>query len=369
MKLDHYLRMTDETGILQSAVLALPDYRQGYTTADNARALIFSLLLEQAGEGPFIPIEMQAARHLAFLLSAFNPEHGRFRGAMSYQRAWLDEEGSEETHGLALWALGTALGRSRHPAMQGVAHQLFDAALPAVRQLSGLCAWGFSLLGIDEYLRRFPGDRMVARAGQLLLDRILDLYQMNASEQWPWFENTLTSNSACVSQALIAASNWTGSTRAAEIGLKTLGWLASQQFTESGQFVPFGDAGYLQREQPAAHFAQRPIEARSMISACLEAYRRTADTRWLTFARSAFQWFLGQNDFGESLYNADTGACSDGLLQDGPDPNCGAEALLAFLVSQLEMRLFDQLYHSRITASAQLPILQIGSPNPLIKHE
>jgi len=367
LKLDHFLRLNDETGMLKASRLGLPDYRQGYTTADNARALMFSLLLEQVGEGPFIPIETQASRHLAFLLNAYNLDRGRFRDALSYKRDWLDEEGSEDTHGMALWALGMTLGQSAHPSMLGVARELFDSALPAARQFTGLRAWSFSLLGIQEYLDRFSGDLVVARTGKLLVSRVMNQYRVVSTPDWPWFEDALVGSSAVIPHALIAWARWANDQQVAETGIKTLAWLSSLHFTEDGLYEPLGDAGYCRRGGQPARFAQRPVEARGMISACLEAYRYSGDERWLRNARGAFQWFLGRNDLGLSLYDAETGGCCDGIMPGMVDSkNYSAEALLAFLVAQLEMRLFDQLFHQRTLASPRLPILPIASVNPLI---
>ena len=359
LKLDHFLRMTDETGMLKSSILSLPDFSQGYATADNARALMFSLLLEQVGEGPYIPIEMQASRHLAFLWSAYNQTHGRFRDLMSYTRAWLDEEGSEETHGLAVWALGMVLGRPGHNSMQGVARRLFESALPACKQFTSLRAWSFGLLGIDEYLRRFPGDRQVTRTGELLLGRLMRQHRTTASPDWPWFEEALTGASASLSQAMIAAAHWSADTRAAEIGFKTLDWLVHLQFLEDGMFVPLGDRGYYRRGGQRARFAQRPTEAQAMISACLEAYRYSSDQQWLKVAQGAYHWFLGWNDLGQPLYDPETGGCCDGILPGRMDMSCSSEALLAFLVAQLEMQLMGQLYQRRTETPPQFPSLYL----------
>ncbi len=364
LKLDHFLRMTDETGILKASLLSLPDYQQGYTTADNARALMFSQLLEQSGQGPFIPIELQASRQLAFLLNAFNPKNGHFRGILDYKRNWQDDQGTEDTHGLAIWALGMVLGRSSHFGMLGVARRLFEAALPAAIQCSSLRAWSFSLLGLQEYLHRFPGDRDAGRTARLLLDRLVHQYQENASADWPWLAENLSACSASICQALIAAGHWANDTQAVKAGLSTLEWLTDLQFSKEGIFSPLGDQGLRRKESEAMRFVQRPLEACAMITACQEAYRHTTDARWIAYAQDAFQWFLGRNDLGRPLYDPETGACADGLQPGRSSVNYSSEALLAFLIALLEMRLFDQLSQRRNAPGSQLPLLQIGLLSP-----
>ena len=47
LKLDHLLRMTDNTGIFQHAIFNVPNFAEGYCTDDNARAYILTLLLEE----------------------------------------------------------------------------------------------------------------------------------------------------------------------------------------------------------------------------------------------------------------------------------------------------------------------------------
>ena len=173
LKLDHLRHMTDETGMLQHAIFTVPNYREGYTTDDNARALMVSTLLEELGNGEALGTR---ARYLAFVWYAFNPETGRFRNFMDYQRNWLEDSGSDDSHGRALWALGTVLGRSNTPALQSMAGRLFEQALPAILKTTSPRAWAFALIGIHEYLRRFDGDRRASQVREELAGRLLALY-------------------------------------------------------------------------------------------------------------------------------------------------------------------------------------------------
>ena len=144
--------MTDDTGMLQHAIFTIPNYREGYSTDDNARALIVSTLLEELGNEEAFEL---ASRYLAFIWYAFNTETGRFRNFMDYQRNWLEESGSDDSHGRALWALGTVLGRSNTPALQSMAGWVFEQALPAILETTSPRAWAFALIGIHEYLQAF----------------------------------------------------------------------------------------------------------------------------------------------------------------------------------------------------------------------
>jgi len=340
ISLDHLLRLTDSTGILQHAIHSLPDFSHGYCTDDNARALIVTVLFED--------LELEA-RELARLSEiyasclqyAFNPDLKCFRNFMGFNRTWLEPVGSEDSHGRALWALGTCVGRSKHRDLQAWAAQLFDRALPFVTDTSSPRTWAYALLGIYEYFRRFSGDRMAAQMRDTLTKRLIDLFEANASEEWPWFEDTVTYANAALSHVLILSGRWADNPRAFEIGLKSLGWLMSVQKSPHGHFRPIGSNGFYPRGGKPAEFDQQPIEAHSTVSACLEAYRSTGDARWHEEARLAFEWFLGRNDLGLSLYNPTTGGCCDGLHMDRVNLNQGAESTLAYLMALSEMELLE----------------------------
>jgi hypothetical protein len=191
LKLDHLRRMTDDTGIIQHASFTVPRYQEGYSIDDNARALIVSTYLAdlEMDNGNALTL---ATRYLAFIVYAFNRENGRFRNFMDYQRNWLEESGSEDSHGRTLLALGTVLGRSNTPALQSMAGWLFEQALPAILKTTSPRAWAFTLIGIHEYLRRFDGDRRASQIRDELAGRLLNLYQQCRSDDWRWFESSLS---------------------------------------------------------------------------------------------------------------------------------------------------------------------------------
>ena len=340
LKTDHLRHMTDETGILQHALFIVPDYREGYTTDDNARALLVSTLLEELGSGEALEL---ASRCLAFVSYAFNEETGRFRNFMDYQRQWLDDSGSDDSHGRALRALGTMLGRSNTPALQSMADRLFELAMPAILDTTSPRAWAFALIGIYEYLGRFAGDRRASQVQEELAGRLLTLYQSHRSDEWRWYEAGLSYCNAVLPQAMLMCGQLIPNDAMTEAGLESLGWLADLQRADvaGGHFVPIGSKGFYQRGGERARFDQQPVEAQAMVSASLEAHRITGDKRWRKEARRAFEWFLGRNDLNLPVYDPTTGGCRDGLHPDRPNENQGAESTLAFLQALLELRLAE----------------------------
>ncbi len=340
LKLDHLRNMTDETGMLQHAIFTVPNYREGYTVDDNARALMVSALLEEAGNGVAFDL---ASRYLAFVWYAFNIETGRFRNFMDYQRNWLEATGSDDSHGRTLWSLGTVLGRTKSPSLHNMAGWMFEQAMPAILKTTSPRAWAFALIGTHEYLRRFAGDRKANQVREELANRLLTMYKSNRTDEWQWFEDKLTYCNAALPQAMIMSGRWIPNDAMVEAGFESLRWLTNLQHSErdGGHFIPIGSNGFYTKGGERARFDQQPIEAQAMVSACLEAYNSSQDNHWLVEARRAFEWFLGRNDLNISIYDPTTGGCRDGLHSDRPNENQGAESTLAFLQALLELRLAE----------------------------
>jgi glycosyltransferase involved in cell wall biosynthesis len=343
IKMDHLFRMTDHTGMVEHAVFVVPNYPEGYTTDDNARALIVTTLLEEIGvQAPAGSADL-SSRYLAFLWHAFDPVTKRFHNCLSYECKWQEPEGSEDSHGRALWGLGTVLGRSKKAGLRGAAGRMFELAIPAAVEFKSPRACAFALLGLQEYLDSFPGDRAALTAADALANRLLNSYRSSRSEEWKWFESGLAYSNARLPQALIRAGMRAGNEEMVTAGLEALDWLVTIQRCEvKGHFVPIGSHGFYSRTTEKARFDQQPVEACAVVSACLQAYRATGKSRWRKEAWTAFNWFLGDNDLQIALYDPTTGGCRDGLHPDRANENQGAESTLSFLMALLEMRHLEE---------------------------
>jgi len=343
IKLDHLYRMTDHTGMVEHAVFVVPNYPEGYSTDDNARALIVTAFLEEMGV--YLPANSAdlASRYLAFLWHAFDPATKRFRNSLTYECQWHEVEGSEDSHGRAVWGLGTLLGRSKNAGLRGAAGRMFELAVPAAVEFRSPRACAFALLGLQEYLDSFPGDRAALGASDALANRLLNSYRGQRTDDWKWFENGLAYSNARLPQALIRAGVRAGNEEMVSAGLESLDWLATLQRCDvKGHFVPIGSQGFYSKTTEKARFDQQPVEACGAVSACLEAYRATGKGRWRKEAWRAFNWFLGDNDLQIALYDPATGGCRDGLHPDRANENQGAESTLSFLMALLEMRQVEE---------------------------
>jgi hypothetical protein len=289
------------------------------------------------------PAPNSSSRYMAFLEHAFNPAKGRFKNFLPYDRRWNEPVGSEDCHGRALWALGTVLGRSVDQGLRGAAGRLFEFSLPAAVEFTSPRAWAYTLLGVQEYLNSYPGDRDAQKVRSVLSLRLLEMYNSIRSPDWKWFENVLAYGNARLTQALLLVGSACSDDRMVSAGLEALDWLLAAQHCEvNGHFVPIGSQGFYPQGGEKARFDQQPIEAAGAVSACLEAYRVTGDASWRREAWSAFNWFLGDNDLQLPLYDSTTGGCRDGLHPERANENQGAESTLSFLMALLEMRTLQE---------------------------
>jgi hypothetical protein len=364
INLSHLQMMTDDTGLLQHARFGVPRYSEGYCTDDNARALLLTTLLEDVGTVAPKTLRRMASRYMAFIGHAFNAERGRFRNFMSYGRAWIEETGSEDSHGRALWALGTVVGRSSDPGRQSLGGDLFHAALVRVLEFTSPRAWAYVLLGIDEYLRAFQGDNRVEAVRAVLTGRLMDMRKRAKHDNWPWFEESLTYCNARLAQALLVSGARMGDAEMTEAGLGALDWLLVLQTSADGYFAPIGSNNAFVRGGPKTDFDQQPVEVCATISACIDARRITGKQRFLDAARMQFNWFLGHNQLERPVYDASTGGCRDGLHHDRVNQNQGAESTLSFLMALSELRLAVSA-HTKATPFRELPrelAIANGSP-------
>ena len=363
IKLNHLLRMTDSTGVFQHAAFSVPKFSEGQCTDDNARAFVLAMLLGELGQDSE-SVRALATTSAAFLDHAFDLATSRFHNHLSFDRRWLDHQGSEDSQGRAVWALGVGVGRSPVESFQMLAAQLFATALPPLTEFTSPRAWAFGLIGINEYLRRLSGDSLANQTREALTQKLMDRFNVSAHSDWHWFEEELSYDNAKLAHALISSGDATGQAAVLQRGLESLRWLTAQQTSEEGHFRPIGSNGFYPRGGKRARFDQQPIEAQATISACLEAYRVTSDDWWYDRAHCAFDWFIGGNDLGLELYSPETGGCRDGLHIDRVNQNQGAESTLAFLLSLAEM----QLAQNAQTSFHEPPLMAIQETAPASDH-
>lgn len=335
LKLGHFHVMCDDTGIFQHAVYSVPDRAHGYCVDDNARALILACQLAAAGETGIA--DRMTASFAGFVQHAWNPDRQRFRNFMSFDRRWLEEEGSEDSHGRTLWALGVCAASDSDRPRRRWASALLERAMSASRQFRSPRAWAFTLIGLDAYATTNHQDERAAELRTELAERLMALLRQVSTGDRHWFEEGLSYENARLCQALIVTGIATGSGEMVAAGLRSLRWLMQQQMAPGGQFRPIGTEGFFDVGEAPKIFDQQPVEATATISACLAAFGATQDKTWAEAATRTFTWFTGSNDHGLSLIDPETGSCRDGLHPDRANENRGAESVVCYLISCLEI--------------------------------
>ncbi len=341
LRTDHLLSMCDDTGLFQHAVHTIADRAHGYCVDDNARGLMLATALEQAGE---VALPDHVANRLAaFVQHAFNPDNGRFRNFMSFDRRWLEDVGSEDSHGRTLWALGECARHAADPSRRRWASALFARALPAVEDFRSARAFAAALLGLVPFLAAHPDDEVAGRLQPLLSGRLMEAIAAAETPDWTWFEEGLAYDNARLPQALIATGLATRDSALVRAGLRTLDWLMAMQTAPSGVFRPVGSHSFGQLHQPPQPFDQQPLEAAATISACVVAWNATKNLKWKIEAERAFAWFMGANDLSIPLVDIRTGRCRDGLHPDRANENSGAESVVCYLLGLAEIRQLAQV--------------------------
>ena len=356
MQTSHFLSMCDDTGLFQHAVHSVPDRSHGYCVDDNARALLLACALNEPGEQPLA--EVLTARFAAFVQHAWNPDTGRFRNFMGFNRTWLEDKGSEDSHGRTLWALGECALKDASPSRRRWAAALFAQALPTAKTFHSPRASAFTLLGLDAYCAVDPNDRHAREIRRALAERLMSGLASVETPDWKWFEEGLAYDNARLPQALMVTGMATQTPGYVDAGLRCLRWLMTQQTASTGYFRPVGSASFGERRKPPRAFDQQPVEATATIAACLTAWRADGDAEWKSIAANVFAWFLGSNDLSVALVDVATGSCRDGLHPDRANENRGGESVVCYLLGLAEIR---QLARVSVNPANPVALRAIGA--------
>lgn len=355
----HLLSMCDSTGLLQHAVHSIPDRSHGYCVDDNARALLLSCRLGGPGE-PRLP-EPLTARFAAFVQHAWNPDTSRFRNFMSYDRRWLEDQGSQDSHARTLWALAEFARKDTDASRCRWAADLFMTALPAVATFTSPRSWAFALLGLDAYCASVPGNEVAEHLRSVLAGKMMAVLHAVETDCWVWFEESLAYDNARLPQALLQTGLATSNATLVQAGLRTLRWLMAIQTAPNGDFRAVGTESFGSKRQTPCVFDQQAVEAAAAISACLVAQRVEEGSEWALNAMRAFDWFLGSNDLQLPLVDPETGSCRDGLHADRRNENRGAESVLSYLLGLLEVRSLERTLALDRKAAEVVPVRSIAN--------
>jgi hypothetical protein len=323
---------TDDTGVFQHGNRCIPKRSEGYTTDDNARALV--AVAQYSTIKSDKQVKKLANTYLAFLNHMQKPD-GNFHNYLSYDRRYLDVDGSDDCLGRALWGCGRAVNSFLPVDSKLVAKEILDKALPCLDRTISMRAYSSAIMGLYNCYRAKPDDSLFAGT-EKLADSMVQQYQNEAKPDWLWFEPYLTYDNARLPQALFDAYMVTKKQVYLKIAGESLGFLFSTLIID-GNFVPIGNRNWYTLGGERAVYDQQPLEAAALVDAAVDAFYATREQRYADVAVLAFEWFLGRNTREFVMYNPETGGCFDGLTVDSVNWNQGAESSISYLMARLKL--------------------------------
>jgi hypothetical protein len=337
LKIDYLESFTDDTGIFQHGRYCIPRRDEGYTTDDNARALIVCTRYHRLSQNK--RTERLASIYLAFLYH-MQKQNGYFHNYLGYDRRYLDVDGSDDCIGRALWSLGCTVNSTLKQDFRMFSKDNFDRGLSAVERSISLRCHAHTILGLYEYYQAFQ-DNNIKSTIERLANNLVMQYQHNSHENWRWFEPHLTYDNARLPQALFKAYMINPAQEYLDVAKESMAFQVNTQFVDN-MFVPIGNNGWYKQGSERAIYDQQPLEACAMVDAAADAFYATKDKSYLKIANVAFQWYLGRNTKNTVLYNSATGGCYDGLNSGSVNLNQGAESSLSYLLARLRL---EELKH------------------------
>jgi glycosyltransferase involved in cell wall biosynthesis len=353
--LDHVKRMTDDTGIIQHAKFGIPNLKEGYCLDDNARALLMVLMAHKQMKHPLaldlLPIYLSYIHYM-------QNEDGTFRNFLSFRRDFLDEQGSEDSFGRTIWALGYLLGNAPNDAYFQSGKEIFFAAVPNFEKLRSIRSIANAIIGICYYLNSSPNDEEMTERLRSLTGKLVSQYKDHRSENWHWFEELLAYDNAMLPLSLLHAAGILNDESVAATAMESLVFLSGITMKD-GCFSPVGNQGWHVKDCSPSMFAQQPLDALAMVLMFHQAFHLTKDKSWLNKLYTSFMWFLGDNDLRMCLYDFETKGCCDGLESYGVNRNQGAESTLSYLISHLTvLQAFEEFYKTDLVNENSNPTVR-----------
>jgi glycosyltransferase involved in cell wall biosynthesis len=339
--LNHVLRLTDDTGIVQHAKYGIPNLKEGYCLDDNARALIMTLMAYQRSKSrdafELLPIYLSYIHYM-------QTEDGNFRNFLSFDRRYLDEVGSEDSFGRTIWSLGYLINCAAHNSYREFATELFHKSFPHFKMLKHLRGMANTIIGISLYLEATPGDEGMINEMVNLTQPLIDAYERHQTDDWQWFEEKMTYDNAILPLALLHSCHITGNEKVKQVALKTMAFLDELTLSK-GYLSPVGNDGWYHKGGKFPVFDQQAIETMAMVLMHFQAYNNFRKPQYIEKMFLCYKWFLGENTLRAPLYDHETKGCCDGLLPSGINRNQGAESTLAYLISHLTvLKAFELEY-------------------------
>ncbi len=327
--LTHLKLLTDDTGMIQHAKFNIPDFKTGYCTDDNARALLaMTMAYHQRKQQEVLGL---ITRYLSFMYY-MQREDGNFRNLLSYDRKFLDETGTEDSFGRAIWSLGYLVKYAPNAWIQTLAQSMFDKAEPHFKHLKTIRGLANTIIGLSYYLHKHSYDEKRMTLLISLKEGMLALYRKSCGENWCWFEDKVTYDNGVLPLALFHYYEVINDEEVLEIAIASTNWLDGLVF-RNDYLSLVGNQGWYSKGGELPMFDQQAIDAMAMTFLYYRAFRNTKNEKYLKRMFKTFLWFLGDNALSVPVYDHKSAGCYDGLEKKGINENQGAESTLAYFLS------------------------------------
>lgn len=332
LSLWHMKNLTDRFGIIQFANFTTPDKESGYSTDDNARALLVAA--QSYVRKPSDDLLELMRRYLNFL--KFVQRHdGSFANMVTIDRK-MDTTITDDVQGRAAWATGYVSSLENvSPEIRLQSERIFIKTIRRFNMIKSPRALAFAIIGANHYLRKNKNE-VVRERCVAMADELVSMYAAISTPEWQWFESSLTYSNSVMSEALFSAYVSFGNKKYLYVAEKTLAFLTGINFRKK-YYEPIGQRGWFVYNEKRSLFDQQPEDAATMVLTQMTAYRTTGDEKYERYAHKAFEWFLGFNHLNQLVYDESSGGCHDGLGEHSLNFNQGAESTVMYLLARLAL--------------------------------
>lgn len=340
IKTEHLEKMTTYFGLIQFAKINQPDPKSGYTLDDNARALVAMCMHYEltADKSDLSVIQI----YLNFIKYCLQPS-GSFLNYIDILENFTEQNNTvnlDDANGRAIWALGFLISKKSilPEEMIATAISLMHKSLPHIETIYSTRALAFIIKGLYFYNKEFSSIENILLIKRLA-NRIMQMYEHEATKEWEWFEGYLTYANSILPEAMLCASIVTGNDRNKAIACESFDFLLSVIFNDQGIQVISNKSRY-KRGGEAGEFGEQPIDVAYTIMTLNEFYQELNEEAYLDKLKIAFNWFLGENRLNQIIYNPCTGGCYDGLEKNNVNLNQGAESTISYLMARLTVEKY-----------------------------
>lgn len=324
--LTHLKRLTTKDGLIQHADREVPDPSFGYSIDDNARALIACLWHYQLFNDEAV---LRLGDVYFNYIKRVEKDGGSFHNFLSFTEQILDDEGSDDSIGRAIWALGETIKHAPSEAMKNSAKESLEkAVLEKHLEHAHVRTKAYILLGLIATEDKNPS--------KIWADKLVEIFTNNATTDWQWFENSLRYANGILPYALAAAYRLTGQQQYLEVAERSYTWLDQVSRTD-GLPAPIGQNGWYFKGREKAVYDQQPLEAANMVMAATELFLATKNKTYQDSALFWMSWYDGNNVAQVSVTNKETGGVFDGITPGGVNENQGAESIVTYLLAYLSL--------------------------------